>query len=124
MLCQFKLHLVNLISTREKFLYQDILPHTTKISKGVETMIKPLHDRVLLKIKEEEEKTSGGIYLPASARDDDIQEAEVISVGELKILKLKSGDKVLVEKHAGTELKIDGKKHLLVKEDRIIAQVN
>ena len=90
--------------------------------------IQPLGDRVLLKPMEMEEKTKGGIVLPDTAKEKP-QEGEVIAVGTGRMLEdgktvpleVKKGDKVLFGKYAGTEVKLDGEGHLIVKEDEILA---
>ena len=92
--------------------------------------IRPLHDRILIKRLEEEDKSKGGIIIPDTAKEKPIQ-GKVIAVGKGKILKhgdiippdVKKGDKVLFGKYAGTEVKIDGEEHLLMREDDILAVV-
>jgi len=91
--------------------------------------IKPLGDRILLKVLEAEEKTKGGIYLPDTAKEKP-QEGKVIAVGEGKILKdgtrkkpeVKVGDIVLFGKYSGTEVSTkEGEEYLIVKEEDILA---
>jgi chaperonin GroES len=90
--------------------------------------VRPLHDRIIVKRLEEEEKTKGGIIIPDSAKEKPI-EGKVIAVGDGKIkengtkipLDVKKGDRVLFTKYAGTEIKIDGEEHLMMKEDDILA---
>jgi chaperonin GroES len=92
--------------------------------------IRPLHDRVIVKRIKEEETTKGGIIIPDTAKEKP-SEGKVISVGNgkllengtLKALEVKAGDKVLFGKYAGTEVKIDGEEHLIMREDDIIAIV-
>ena len=92
--------------------------------------IKPLHDRVIVKRIEEEEKTKGGIIIPDTAKEKP-SEGVVVAVGSGKMLEdgsrqavdVKKGDKVLFGKYAGTEIKIDGAEHLIMREDDIIAIV-
>mgnify|MGYP000523500181 CR=1 FL=1 len=94
------------------------------------TKIKPLHDRVLVKRIEEEQKTAGGIIIPDSAKEKPMQ-AKVIATGpgardesgKLVPLDVKPGDTVLFAKWAGTEVKIDGEELLVMKESDIIAIV-
>ena len=89
--------------------------------------IRPLQDRIIVKRIEEEEKTKGGIIIPDSAKEKPM-EGEVIAVGTGKILEngkkqpleIKSGDRVLFSKYAGTDVKIDGIEHLIMKEDDIL----
>ena len=90
--------------------------------------IKPLFDRVVIKRREEEKMSAGGIVIPDSATEKPIK-GEVIAVGEGKTLdngslrapKVKVGDKVLFGKYSGTEVKLDGTDYLVVKEDDIFA---
>jgi chaperonin GroES len=92
--------------------------------------IKPLNDRVIVKRIEEEEKTKGGIIIPDTAKEKP-SEGKVVAVGSGKLLddgkrqplEVKKGDKVLFGKYAGTEVKIDGQEHLIMREDDIIAIV-
>jgi chaperonin GroES len=90
--------------------------------------IRPLHDRLIVKRLEEEEKTKGGIIIPDSAKEKPI-EGKVIAVGEGKLnkngkkipLDVKKGDRVLFARYAGTEVKIDGEEHLMMREDEVLA---
>jgi len=90
--------------------------------------IKPLHDRIVVKRIEEEEKTKGGIIIPDAAKEKP-QEGRVIAVGDGKVLEngqkaplsVKVKDKILFGKYSGTEIKIDGEEHLIMKEDDILA---
>lgn len=89
--------------------------------------IRPLHDRVLLKRLEEEKTSPGGIVIPDSAKEKPTQ-AEVVAVGpgkaldngEVRKLTVKAGDKVLVGKYAGTELKLDSTEYVVLREDEIL----
>ena len=88
---------------------------------------RPLHDRVLIRRVESEEKTRGGIIIPDTAKEKPLQ-AEVIAVGSGRLLDngqtveltLKAGDKVLIGKWSGTEVKIDDEELLILKEDEIL----
>jgi chaperonin GroES len=90
--------------------------------------IRPLHDRILVKRLDAEQKTKGGIIIPDSAKEKPI-EATVIAVGngrtndkgEVRPLEVKAGDRVLFGKYSGTEVKIDGEEHLILKEDDVLA---
>ena len=85
--------------------------------------LKPLNDRVLVKRLESEERTASGLYIPHTAQD------EVVAVGpgkhaddgKLVPMAVKVGDMVLFNKYAGTEVKIDGAEHLVMREDDILA---
>jgi len=89
--------------------------------------IRPLQDRILVKRLESEEKTVGGIIIPDNAKEKPM-EGKVISVGNGKMLDdgsirkpdVKAGDKVLFSKYAGSEIKIDGTEHLILREDDIL----
>jgi chaperonin GroES len=93
--------------------------------------IQPLHDRVIVKRVQEEEKTKGGIIIPDTAKEKP-QEGIVIAVGSGKVegegkkkvpLEVKKGDRILFSKYAGTEITIDGEEHLIMKEEDIIALI-
>ena len=88
----------------------------------------PLNDRVLVKRTEEIQMTKGGIYIPDTAKEKPI-EGKVIAVGSGKVsdsgervpLTVKAGDRVLFGKYAGTEIKVEGEEHLMMREDDILA---
>ena len=90
--------------------------------------IRPLHDRILAKRLAEEEKTKGGLFIPDTAKEKPL-EALVIAVGHGKVLdsgktqalEVKAGDKVLIGKYSGSEVKIDGEEHIILREDDILA---
>ncbi len=92
--------------------------------------IKPLQDRLVIKRIEEEEKTKGGIIIPDSAKEKP-QEGRVVAIGDGKTLEsgqkapltVKPGDKILFGKYSGTEIKIDGEEHLIMREDDVLAVV-
>ena len=93
--------------------------------------IQPLADRILVKrLDDEEEQKVGGIIIPDTAKEKP-QEAEVVSVGPGRFedgkrvaLEVKKGDKVLIGKYSGTEVKINGDEHLIMREDDILAIVD
>jgi len=90
--------------------------------------IVPLNDRVLVKRVEEVQMTKGGIFIPDTAKEKPI-EGKVTAVGSGKIadngervaLTVKAGDRVLFGKYAGTEIKVEGEEHLMMREDDILA---
>ncbi len=92
--------------------------------------IRPLQDRVIVKRVAEEERSKGGIIIPDTAKEKP-QEGKVIAVGKGKIeedgkvrpLDVKAGDRVLFGKYAGTEIKIDGEEHLILREDDILGVI-
>ena len=92
--------------------------------------LKPLNDRVIVKRVESETKTAGGIIIPDTAKEKPV-EAEVVAVGTGKLLdngerypmQVKVGDRVLFGKYSGTEVKINGEEHLILKEDDVLAVV-
>jgi chaperonin GroES len=89
--------------------------------------MRPLQDRVIVKRLEEEEKTKGGIIIPDTAKEKP-QEGKVIAVGKGKMtdegkliaLDVKVGDRILFGKYSGTEIKIEGEEHLIMREDDIL----
>lgn len=89
--------------------------------------LRPLHDRVIVKRLEEEEKTVGGIIIPDTAKEKP-QQGRVIAVGKGRTLEngqvipltVKEGDRILFGKYAGTDIKIDGDEHLIMREDDIL----
>ena len=89
--------------------------------------IRPLQDRVIVKRLEEEEKTKGGIIIPDTAKEKP-QEGKVIAVGKGKMtedgklipLDVKAGDRILFGKYSGTEVKIEGEEHLIMREEDIL----
>ncbi len=93
--------------------------------------VTPLHDRVLVKRLEAEETTKGGIIIPDTAKEKP-QEAKVIAVGQGRIgddgkvipLEVKKGDKVLIGKFSGTEVTIEGKEHVILREEEILAKIS
>jgi chaperonin GroES len=92
--------------------------------------VRPLYDRILVKRLEEQQKTAGGLFIPDTAKEKP-QEALVVAVGNGKVqedgslrkLELKAGDKVLFSKYSGSEIKIDGTEHLILREDDVLAVI-
>jgi chaperonin GroES len=93
--------------------------------------LKPLADRVLVKPFDEEEVTKGGIILPDTAKEKP-QRGKVIAVGPGRLddegkrvpIEVKTGDKVLYDKYAGTEVKLDDEEYLILRESNIVAKLN
>ena len=93
--------------------------------------VRPLHDRVLIKRVEEEEQVRGGIIIPDTAKEKP-QEAEVVAVGPGKLqddgkrqpMDVSAGDRVLVGKYSGSEIKIDDDEYVILREDEILAVVS
>jgi chaperonin GroES len=93
--------------------------------------IRPLQDRVLVRRLEEEEKTKGGIIIPDTAKEKP-QQGKVVAVGKGKVnedgkvtpLDVKPGDKILFGKYSGTEIKIEGEEHLIMREDDILGVID
>ena len=89
--------------------------------------IRPLQDRVIVKRVQEEEKTKGGIIIPDTAKEKPI-EGEILAVGNGKILEdgkvrpmdIKAGDTILFSKYSGTEIKIEGDEHLIIREEDVL----
>jgi chaperonin GroES len=92
--------------------------------------VRPLQDRILVKRLEEEEKTKGGIIIPDTAKEKPV-EGEVIAVGngkvtdkgEVRPLAVKKGDRILFGKYSGTEIKIEGVEHLILREDEVLGVI-
>ena len=92
--------------------------------------IRPLNDRVLVKRVAEEEKTSGGLFIPDSAKEKPAR-GKVIAVGNGKLddsgkrhpVAVKVDDEVLFGKYSGTEIKLDGEEHMILREDEILAVI-
>ena len=89
--------------------------------------IRPLGDRILVKRIEEEDKSKGGIIIPDSAKEKP-QEGKVVAVGKGKMLddgkmvalEVKAGDRILFGKYSGTDVKIEGEEHLIMREDDVL----
>ncbi|MEO1481050.1 MAG: co-chaperone GroES [Myxococcota bacterium] len=92
---------------------------------------RPLADRILVKRLDGEEKTKGGIIIPDSAKEKP-QEGEVVAVGngkklddgKVQELDLQVGDRILFGKYSGTEIKLDGEEHLILREDEVLGVVD
>ena len=91
--------------------------------------MRPLHDRVIVKRIEEEERSKGGIIIPDTAKEKP-QEGRVIAVGPGKSedgktvkLDVKAGDRILFSKYSGTEVKLDGEEHIIMREDDILGVI-
>ena len=90
-------------------------------------MIRPLNDRILVQRVGEPERTSGGLFIPDNAKEKPL-EATVIAVGSGKLLAngtiqpiaVKAGDKILIAKYSGSEVKLVGKDHIIVREDDVL----
>lgn len=106
------------------------VPFFCELFGGRTVKVRPLGDRVLVKRIAEEEKTRGGIFVPDTAKEKP-QEGNVISVGKGKTfddgtvvpLELKAGDKVLFSKYAGSDIKVEGEEHLILREADILGVV-
>ncbi len=92
--------------------------------------IRPLYDRIIVKRVEAEETTRGGLIIPDTAKEKPI-EAKVVAVGNGKVLddgnvrklEVQEGDRILFGKYSGTEIKIEGEEHLILREDEVLAIV-
>jgi chaperonin GroES len=90
--------------------------------------VRPLHDRILVKRIEEENKSKGGIIIPDTAKEKP-QEGMVVAAGKgrtddsgkLRPLDVQKGDRILFGKYSGTEVQIDGEEHLIIREDDVLA---
>ena len=92
--------------------------------------VKPLHDRIIVKRLEEESKTKGGLIIPDTAKEKP-QQGKVVAVGsgrreedgKIHPLDVKAGDTVLFAKYAGTEIKLEGEDHLILREEDVLGVV-
>ncbi len=92
--------------------------------------MRPLQDRILIKRVEEEQKTAGGIIIPDSAKEKP-QEGRVVAVGNGKVgddgkvrpLDVKKGDRILFSKYSGTEVKLDGEEHMIIREEDVLGVI-
>jgi chaperonin GroES len=92
--------------------------------------IRPLHDRIVIQRVAEEEKTAGGLFIPDTAKEKPAR-GVVVSVGEGKRddagkripLDVSAGDEILFGKYVGTELKLDGEEHIVLREDEVLAVI-
>jgi chaperonin GroES len=98
---------------------------------GDKTMkIRPLQDRIIIKRVAEENKTKGGLFIPETAKEKPL-EGHVVAVGNGKLLEdgklrpldIKAGDTVLFSKYAGTEIKLDGEDHLILREEDVLGVI-
>jgi chaperonin GroES len=92
--------------------------------------IRPLQDRIIVKRVAEEEKTKGGIIIPDTAKEKPIEgkvlaagNGKVLEDGKVRPLDVKAGDRVLFSKYAGTEVKLDGDEHLIMREEDILGVI-
>ena len=93
--------------------------------------IRPLHDRILVERIEEDNKTTGGIIIPDTAKEKPMQ-GKVVAVGKGKVNEkgqviapdVKKEDRILFSKYAGTDVKIDGKEHLIIREDDVLGIID
>ena len=92
--------------------------------------VKPLNDRVLVKRIEPEQKAKGGLIIPDTAKEKPL-EGKVVAVGAGKVQddgsrrkpELKAGDRILFGKYSGTEIKLDGEEHVILREDEVLAVI-
>ncbi|MBI4702375.1 MAG: co-chaperone GroES [Deltaproteobacteria bacterium] len=92
--------------------------------------IRPLHDRILVKRVDEEHKTKGGLFIPDTAKEKPIEGTvlaagggKILEDGKVRKLDVKEGDRVLFGKYSGTEVKIEGEEHLILREDDILGVI-
>jgi chaperonin GroES len=98
---------------------------------ATEFKVRPLHDRILVRRMPEEEKTTGGIIIPDTAKEKP-QRGEIVATGKGRVtedgktlpLEVKVGDRVLFGKYSGTELKLNGSEYLMMREEDILGVIN
>jgi len=91
--------------------------------EGYDMKVNPLGDRVLIKVQEGDTKTAGGIIIPQTAQEK-TQTGVVVAIGtDTDVIKVKKNDKVMYDKYAGTQIKIDGADHLIVKFSDVLAVI-
>jgi chaperonin GroES len=102
-----------------------------QLMAATQTKVKPLGDRILVRRVEEEEVHRGGLIIPDTAKEKP-QQAEVLAVGPGRVneegkripLEVKTGDRILMGKYAGTEVKLDGEECLILREDDVLAVIS
>ncbi|SVA06679.1 uncharacterized protein METZ01_LOCUS59533, partial [marine metagenome] len=109
-----------------------VIDSNVEFDGGLSVManVTPLGDRILARRSEPEEQMSGGIIIPDTAKEKPL-EAEVVAVGPGKIgedgerypMEIKAGDRILISKYGGTEVKLDGLEHVILREDDVLAVV-
>lgn len=87
------------------------------------TNVKPLGDNVLIEPQETKKKTAQGIYLPETSSGETPQEGKIIAIGDSKEIKVKKGKTVIFRRYSGTDIKIDDKKYIILKNEDILAVV-
>lgn len=94
------------------------------------TKVRPLHDRVIVRRLDEEEKSAGGIIIPDAAKEKPVQgkvtavgKGKILENGDVRALDVQAGDTVIFSKYAGTEIKIDGEELLMMREDDLLGVV-
>jgi chaperonin GroES len=93
--------------------------------------LRPLQDRIVVKRVREPERTAGGLYIPDTAKEKPV-EGEVVEVGtgkaieggKVRPLDVKKGDRILFGKYSGTEVKLDGEDHLILREDEVLGVIS
>jgi len=121
--------ITEILTGRIDFLKLSI-PFNNNQTQEVSMKVRPLHDRVLVKRIAGEKKTKGGIIIPDTAKEKP-QQGKVIAVGKGKILEdgvvrkldIKKGEKILFGKYSGTEIKIDGEEHLIMREEDVLGVI-
>jgi len=93
--------------------------------------VRPLHDRILVRRTNEEEKTAGGLYIPDTAKEKPMKgsvvatgNGRILEDGKVTPLEVKAGDTILFSKYSGTELKLDGQEYLMIREDDVLGVIN
>ena len=93
--------------------------------------IRPLHDRLIVKRTEEQQKTKGGLYIPDTAKEKPVEgtvlaagTGKILEDGTIRKLEVKKGDRVLIGKYSGTDVKIEGTEYVILREDEVLGVLN
>ena len=127
-LCKFDILPIDILTIRDYYMPRVDREVDKKILGGKKFMIKPLGDRVVIEVAEVELKTKSGIIMPETSKEKP-QKGKVIAVGTGKLLdngnravsEVKVGDEIIFNKYAGSEVKVDEKEYLIIRESDILA---
>jgi chaperonin GroES len=115
----------NILTRRRSFFILEAIQTIITCHQEEDMKVKPLADRVIVKLEKNEAKTAGGIIIPDTAQEK-TQQGTIVEVGpgtEKEKITVKTGDKVMYDKYAGTQIKIDGVEHLILKMQDVVAVI-